>query len=111
MSEPAATTIIPRWEWRTFGRSFGEADRRLAGLAPSKEHDSEEVYLLSTRSPSAVKVRDGLMDVKQLTAVDTDGLERWKPVMKAGFPISADDLRVVWAQLDMPRAAARPRRV
>ena len=49
----ACTTIVPRWEWRTFGRRFGEADRRLAALAPSKEHESEEVYLLSARSPSA----------------------------------------------------------
>src|SRR5215471_9441987 len=28
--------IIPRWEWRTFGASFGEADRRFGALAPRR---------------------------------------------------------------------------
>ena len=32
---------------------------------------------------ASVKVRDGLMDVKQLEHVDGDGLEQWRPVLKA----------------------------
>jgi exopolyphosphatase / guanosine-5'-triphosphate,3'-diphosphate pyrophosphatase len=104
----AATSIVPRWEWRTFGRRFGEAERRLADLAPSAEREGDEVYLLSARSPSAVKVRDGLMDVKHLVEVDADGLEQWTPVMKTGFPIGSDDLRRVWAELDVdPSAISR----
>jgi exopolyphosphatase/guanosine-5'-triphosphate,3'-diphosphate pyrophosphatase len=46
-----------------------------------------------------VKVRAGLMDVKHLERVDADGLELWKPVMKAPLPISAADAQVVFAAL------------
>src|SRR5207342_3629496 len=41
------------------------------------------------------KVRDGLMDVKQLQTVNEDGLEQWKPVMKADFPLPAEEVLAV----------------
>ena len=31
------------------------------------------------------------MDIKVLREVDADGLERWEPVMKPGFPLPAAD--------------------
>ena len=86
-----STAIIPRWEWRTFGSSFGAADDALAELASSDDpKESDELYLLSPDDGN-VKVRDGLMDIKVLREVDPDGLERWEPVMKPAFPLSADD--------------------
>ena len=39
--------IIPRWEWRSFGRRFGAAEQRLARLTPSGLQESDEIYLLS----------------------------------------------------------------
>jgi exopolyphosphatase/guanosine-5'-triphosphate,3'-diphosphate pyrophosphatase len=42
-----------------------------------------------------VKVRDGLMDVKLLEAVDGNGLEQWRPVLKASFPLAAAEVHVV----------------
>jgi exopolyphosphatase / guanosine-5'-triphosphate,3'-diphosphate pyrophosphatase len=87
--------IIPRWEWRTFGDSFGEAEDRFASLSPERAQDSDDLYVLSRKSDASVKVRDGLMDVKQLQSVDEDGLEQWKPVLKASFPLGASDLQVV----------------
>lgn len=39
--------IIPRWEWRTFGPEFGEAEAALAALASEGVQDSDELYLLS----------------------------------------------------------------
>jgi len=42
-----------------------------------------------------VKVRDGLMDVKRLEAVDGNGLEQWRPVLKGLLPIGTADLRIV----------------
>ena len=39
--------ITPRWEWRSFGRSFGEAEGRFAALTPEGVQESDEVYLLS----------------------------------------------------------------
>jgi len=92
-------TIVPRWEWRTFGDDFGAADGHFAALVAERLQESDEVYLLSTRSDASVKVRDALMDVKELQEVNEDGLEQWKPVMKAEYPLPADGVRSVLATL------------
>jgi exopolyphosphatase/guanosine-5'-triphosphate,3'-diphosphate pyrophosphatase len=93
--------IVPRWEWRTFG-GFAEAERKLAAIAPERVHESDEIYLLSVASDASVKVRDGRMDVKLLEAVDGDGLEQWKPAMKAEFPLAAAGVRGVFDALGVP---------
>jgi exopolyphosphatase/guanosine-5'-triphosphate,3'-diphosphate pyrophosphatase len=85
-------TIVPRWEWRTFQASFGDAERRLRELPPGKRNQSEELYLLSPHGDANVKVRDGLMDIKTLEKVDENGLEQWRPVMKATFPLPASEV-------------------
>ena len=58
--------IVPRWEWRTFAASFGEADRRFGELPPGQVQESDELYLLSPNSDANVKIRDALMDIKLL---------------------------------------------
>jgi exopolyphosphatase / guanosine-5'-triphosphate,3'-diphosphate pyrophosphatase len=100
---PAPTGIVPRWEWRTFGDSFGPAEELLAAREPEREQESDEIYLLSQENDASVKVRDGLMDVKQLEAVDGNGLERWRPVLKTAFPLGAADVSTVLAALGVPR--------
>ncbi len=82
------STIIARWEWRTFGRTFGEAEARIKAFPPDQVRKSAEVYVLSRPSPDNTKVRDGLLDIKTLRQVNGDGLEQWFPVMKAGFPLA-----------------------
>ena len=57
--------------------------------------ESDELYLLSQESDASVKVRDGLLDVKRLEAVDGNGLEQWRPVLKGLFPLDAADVRAV----------------
>ena len=49
-----------------------------------------------------VKVRDDLMDIKTLEQVNADGLEQWKPVMKASFPLPAAEARKVLDALGVP---------
>src|SRR5215467_976187 len=93
----APSGIVPRWEWRTFGESFGAAEGRLALLDPDRIHESDEIYLLSLESDASVKIRDGLMDVKLLEAVDGDGLEQWLPVLKGAFPLIAAHVATVLA--------------
>jgi exopolyphosphatase/guanosine-5'-triphosphate,3'-diphosphate pyrophosphatase len=93
--------IIPRWEWRSFGSRFGEADKRLAALTPTGVQESDEVYLLSGAGGN-VKIRAALMDIKVLRHVDADGLEQWTPVMKADFPIGATDAARVFEALQLP---------
>ena len=81
-------TVVPRWEWRTFGESFAGAEKRLAALSPESVRESDELYLLSREADDSVKVRDELLDIKQLEQVNDDGLEQWRPVLKAPFPLS-----------------------
>ncbi len=97
------TEIVPRWEWRWFGHRFGPAEARLAALTPGAVQQSSETYLLSGEGDN-VKVRDALMDIKVLREVNQDGLEQWTPVMKAGFPLPADEVAKVFAalRLDAP---------
>jgi exopolyphosphatase / guanosine-5'-triphosphate,3'-diphosphate pyrophosphatase len=105
MTEHAARPlhgIVPRWEWRTFGDSFGDAERAFAARSPERVEDSDDLYLLSRRSDASVKVRNGLMDVKELLDVDADGLEQWAPVLKAAFPLPAADVASVLTTLGVP---------
>ena len=100
------TEIVPRWEWRWFGHRFGPAESRLAALAPSAVQQSSETYLLSGDGDN-VKVRDALMDIKVLREVNQDGLEQWTPVMKAGFPLPADEVTKVFAALRLDPPSLR----
>ena len=93
-----------RWEWRTFGEGLDAAEARLRALAPERLQESDETYLVSAKGHDAVKVRDGLMDIKHLEQVDGDGLELWRPVMKSPLPISAVDARAVLAALNVEAA-------
>jgi exopolyphosphatase/guanosine-5'-triphosphate,3'-diphosphate pyrophosphatase len=86
------TPIVPRWEWRAFGGPFGAAESRFASLTPDREEETAELYVLSARSDESVKVRHGHMDVKHLEQVGDDGLEQWRPVVKAGFPLPAREV-------------------
>ena len=91
--------IVPRWEWRTFAASFGDADRRFRQLPPVKVQESDELYLLSPNCDANVKIRDQLMDIKALEQVNPDGLEQWRPVMKGKFPLPAAEVATVCAVL------------
>jgi exopolyphosphatase / guanosine-5'-triphosphate,3'-diphosphate pyrophosphatase len=91
--------IVPRWEWRTFGETFGDAEAAFSDVSPDAIQESDETYLLSAVSTAAVKRREGLMDVKHLIDVGDDGLQQWVPVMKAEFPLSASDVTAVLSSL------------
>jgi exopolyphosphatase/guanosine-5'-triphosphate,3'-diphosphate pyrophosphatase len=91
--------IVPRWEWRTFGTELGAADARFAALEPEAVQESDEIYLLSPAAEAAVKIRAGLMDIKQLEHVSDAGLERWRPVMKETFPLPGGEADQVCAEL------------
>jgi exopolyphosphatase / guanosine-5'-triphosphate,3'-diphosphate pyrophosphatase len=93
--------IVPRWEWRTFCDSFGEAETRLTALQPTKVDDSDELYILSSRVEGSIKVRGGQLDVKRLEEVNDDGLEQWRPVAKAEFPLDATDVASLLGSLDV----------
>jgi len=92
-------TIVPRWEWRTFGAELGAADATFAALEPELVQESDETYLLSPGADAAVKIRAGLMDIKVLEEVNADGLEQWRPAMKETFPLPRGEADEVCAAL------------
>ena len=85
-------TIIPRWEWRTFGNEFGVAEEKIKAYEMGNFKKSEEKYILSRNSNDNTKIRDNLMDIKSLKQVNEDKLEQWYPVMKEGFPLSKEKI-------------------
>jgi exopolyphosphatase/guanosine-5'-triphosphate,3'-diphosphate pyrophosphatase len=95
------TTIIPRWEWRTFGGDLSAAATRLQALGSTELQVSDEVYLLSALCDANVKIRDALMDIKRLEQTNGDGLEQWLPVLKADFPLSAETVVQVFQALGL----------
>ncbi len=99
-------SVTGRWEWRGFGASFGEAETRLAALRPTRAEESDEVYLLTAGSDASIKVRDRVLDVKRLVAVDADGLEQWLPVAKAAFPLPGGDVGALLSALGLRPAEA-----
>ncbi len=102
--------IVPRWEWRAFGTDFGEADSRFAAMSPEMVQESDEIYLVSSVTDKALKVRAGLMDVKSLERVNEAGLEQWRPVLKAELPLSSEDAEWVCGALGVdPRPRGKER--
>jgi exopolyphosphatase/guanosine-5'-triphosphate,3'-diphosphate pyrophosphatase len=93
-----------RWEWRTFGAGADAGAAAIERLTPTGESDSDEVYFLAPGG-TTVKIRDGLIDVKELLEVNPDGLQQWRPVLKQGFPLPAATIREVWAALRTPTPA------
>jgi exopolyphosphatase / guanosine-5'-triphosphate,3'-diphosphate pyrophosphatase len=91
--------VTPRWEWRAFGDELAGV---LAGFEPESRQESDELYLVSVAGRDIVKVRDGLLDVKQLEQVDQAGLEQWRPTLKAPFPVSAAEAARTLAGLGVP---------
>jgi exopolyphosphatase/guanosine-5'-triphosphate,3'-diphosphate pyrophosphatase len=92
--------ITPRWEWRTFGTRFGRAEAVFAGLERKDLQETDEVYLLTGKG-SSVKIRGGLLDIKELREVNHAGLELWMPVMKERFPASAAIVRDVFKAMQV----------
>ena len=99
--------IVARWEWRTFGPSFGAADDIIAGLTPTGVEVSDELYLLSEAGDN-VKIRAELMDIKALRAVDNHGLQQWEPVLKAAFPLDSAQVATAFEALRQPLPTAAP---
>jgi len=87
----------PRFEFRTFGRSFEDTAylmSRLSVPVPEKvwERTSKEIYIISrTNDVNNTKIRDGKMDIKTFVQ-EVDGLEQWNPLMKGEFPMKSEIL-------------------
>jgi len=93
----------PRYEFRVWGSSLADVRARLEALAaPSRTENSRETYLIVPAAEHCnAKIRGGLMDIKQMVAVER-GLEQWKPVFKREFPLDRAAIGEVFAALGLP---------
>lgn len=98
----------PRWEWRTFGDRVAGIEAKIELNAQIASRQSDEIYLLNPATPHSAKVRGGVLEVKRLLQVDTNGLEQWSPVFKAPFPLSAQMARSAFAALELQPPAILP---
>jgi hypothetical protein len=88
--------IIARWEWRTFGQTFGKSEENIKLHKEVFFKKSEEKYILSKMSNENIKIRDGLIDIKSLRQVNSNRLEQWYPAMKESCPISKEKLEALF---------------
>ncbi|HYJ27223.1 MAG TPA: Ppx/GppA family phosphatase [Nocardioides sp.] len=100
-THPSAPSVVPRWEWRTFGDDLADNDA-LAPLRTEASAESDETYVLSMYGDASVKVRGGVLDAKVLHRVSGTGLQLWVPTMKAPFPLDAAAVTAAFAALGAP---------
>jgi exopolyphosphatase/guanosine-5'-triphosphate,3'-diphosphate pyrophosphatase len=80
--------IKPRYEFRIWSESLMPLRAKLEAKAEARESKSQETYLISAVTDKCnAKIRGELMDIKVLIGEDR-GLEQWRPILKAGFPLS-----------------------
>ena len=98
--------VKPRYEFRVWAPDLAAVRRKLEQLASAKETKSQETYLISSATEKCnAKIRDGLMDIKVLVGEDR-GLEQWKPILKAGFPLDRSVIAAkVFPNLQLPAPA------
>lgn len=94
--------IIPRWEWRLFAKQI-DIQIDLGTFKKTRHVESSETYLVSASSTANPKIRDEKMDIKTLEKVNDQGLEQWKPKMKATFPLSEEQVIAVYDALGFAR--------
>lgn len=89
--------ITPRYEFRIWAETLAPLRDKLQERgAPSRSETSTETYLISAATDKCnAKIRNHLMDIKILIGTHR-GLEQWKPVLKADFPL---DRSVIAAQV------------
>jgi len=95
--------IIPRWEYRVFAKDLGAVESNIRKHGEPRVKESAEDYIVCRSSGNNVKVRDGLLDIKELVNTNDDSLEQWMPVMKVGFPAPADDIARIFSAFDLVR--------
>src|SRR5437762_10176910 len=83
----------PRYEFRVWGNDLLHLREKLEqfdGAKPSST--SDESYLIPSATDNCnAKLRSGAIDIKILFN-EYKGLEQWKPVLKAGFPLESSTI-------------------
>lgn len=81
-------TVVPRFEFRTFGQSLERIESALRARSECREiTESDEYYLIDKDDLDInIKARDDRLEIKRL--VERRGqLQLWKPVLTEHFPV------------------------
>ncbi len=76
-----------RWEWRTFGPGFEEAERQIQAYPMKNLLNTHGTDILSRLWDTSAKVHFNMLDVKAIQCVASNGLQQWLPIMKQEFPL------------------------
>jgi hypothetical protein len=92
-------SMTPRYEYRVWAPDLTELEARLAKhCEPLGMRVSEETYLVVLRADLNIKIRSGILDVKQLVRTERS-FQLWTPLLKEGFPLPASSARELLAHL------------
>lgn len=100
----------PHYEFRVWAENLALLRKKLERLGQPKETVSKEIYLVSgTTDRCNVKIRSDLVDIKILIE-EYRGLQRWKPTLKAGFPLASSVIATqVFPSLELqPPSLSKP---
>jgi len=104
-----AAKIVPRAEFRVFGKDIIEAVKAKMWngktvLFQARKMPAETYFLSANTNEANVKVRDGLLDIKTKTGETPEGYEIFQPRGKFQFPVKRDDLSTILSHLkvEMP---------
>ena len=99
-----AAKIVPRAEFRVFGKEIIEAVKAKMWngktvLFQARKMPAETYFLSANTNEANVKVRDGLLDIKTKVGETPEGYEIFQPRGKFQFPVKKDDLATILSHL------------
>lgn len=99
-----AAKIVPRAEFRVFGKDIIEAVKAKLWngrtvLFQARKMPAETYFLSVNTNEANVKVRDGLLDIKTKVGETPEGYEIFQPCGKFQFPVQRDDLATILSHL------------
>ena len=86
--------IIPRFEFRVFAYNLTVQTEKLYQWGTVEGREEQEVtYLITADNYNhSITVCDGRLSIQYLIQ-KKNGLEQWRPIFQAGFPLAASELR------------------
>lgn len=108
-SAAEAARIVPRAEFRVFGRGVIETVKQhlwngKTVLLQARRMPVETYFVSSNTDEANVKVRDGLLDIKTRVGETPEGYEIFQPRGKFQFPVGRADLAAILSHLKVDLA-------
>lgn len=95
-SPPSSSSQPLRWEWRSFGDDFGEAEQRICFHPRQALEEGRILYLLSRHTDHRITADGQRLLVERPSSFDDgddEGLEAWRPVWLHPFPVGQETMR------------------